>query len=399
MTALGRPGVWGRTIAIGGGVALLGTIGTIAAGAELARRAVEPDLNVETPVMVTASSIQNGRHLVWLQGEQADLPGQYSFVFDDANGHARLGDIIEQRPNGALREVLSVERGTLHTGSRGRITGWWYTAPEELGFTVERVTYPTELGDADAWIIHPRRPRRRRWAVHVHGRGAPPQEALRGVAPLARAGITSLVISYRNDPGAPSGENGRYGIGIAESRDVDAAIAEARRRGAERVTLFGWSMGGTACAIAATTGAHTAVIDGLIMDSPALDWAALLRYHAAALHAPRLIANVGIRLLNNGVIRGGEPNGLDFTALTPAAFAERLSIPVLIHASTGDTFVPCAGSQQLAETRPDLVQLRLQSTGEHVRLWNVDPVPWERVTEAFARALPRPAWRGPSSAE
>ncbi|WP_244303365.1 alpha/beta hydrolase family protein [Leucobacter coleopterorum] len=221
-----------------------------------------------------------------------------------------------------------------------------------------------------------------------------PEETLRGVAPLARAGITSLVISYRNDPGAPAGENGRYGIGIAESRDVDAAIAEALRRGAARVTLFGWSMGGTACLVAATSGEYSAVIDGLILDSPAVDWTTLLRYHASLFFAPKAIADIGIRLLDSGVVRGGEPEGIAFAKLTPDSFARHLTVPVLIHASLGDTFVPCESSQRLANARPDLVQLRLQNEGEHVKLWNVDAEPWERVTEQFARSLPRPPWRG-----
>ncbi|MFT4231377.1 MAG: alpha/beta fold hydrolase, partial [Leucobacter sp.] len=256
------------------------------------------------------------------------------------------------------------------------------------------ISYATELGEADAWVVHPRRARKRRWAVHVHGRGALPEETLRGVAPLARAGITSLVISYRNDPGAPAGEHGRYGIGIAESRDVDAAIAEAVRRGAERVTLFGWSMGGTACLVAATRGAHRGLVDGLILDSPAVDWRALLRYHAARRSAPRFVADIGIALLGRGAVRAGEPGGLAVGDLNAAAFAGALQVPVLIHASEGDTFVPCSGAQQLAEARPELVQLRLQRVGEHVKLWNTDPEAWERATERFARALPHPPWRG-----
>ena len=389
----------GRSVALGGGLVLLVAAGAVSAGVALARRAVAIDRNAETPVTVAELQQHDGRTEVWLRGEHSTLPGTYSFVFDAGGGHARIGDVLEERQGAVRREVLSTGQGTLQPGTQGRITGWWFTEPEQLGFRVDRVTYPTELGDAEAWIIHPRRQRKHRWAVHVHGRGAPPEETLRGVIPLARAGITSLVISYRNDPGAPLSENGRYGIGLSESRDVDAAIAEARRRGAERVTLFGWSMGGTASLVAATSGDHTSVIDGLILDSPAVDWASLLRYHATLSRAPHAVADIGIRLLDSGIIRGGEPDGIDFTRLTPAAFAEQLTIPVLIHASVGDTFVPCGGAQELANARPDLVQLRLQTTGEHVKLWNVAPEPWERVTEAFARALPRPPWRGESESQ
>lgn len=270
----------GRVLGIGAGAVAVGAIGTAAVGVLLARMAVTP-AEPEAPVRVTRLQRESSGTIVWLRGPDADLPGRYSLLTDGGACHVRLGPVLARGRDGTAREALRVDRGDLREGALGRVTGWWYTDPEELGYRAERISYPTELGAAEAWLVHPKRARKKRWAVHVHGRGALPEEAIRGVAPLARAGITSLVISYRNDPGAPLGEHGRYGVGIAESRDVDAAIAEAMRRGAQRVTLVGWSMGGTACLVAATRGAQRNAVDGLILDSPAVDWSALLRYHAA----------------------------------------------------------------------------------------------------------------------
>ncbi|MGW9020770.1 alpha/beta hydrolase family protein [Leucobacter chromiiresistens] len=391
---------WTRGLVLGavgalGGAALIGGIGSLLGGVALARRAVTPAAVPESPVTVThVVDRPDGGVLVRLRGVDADLPGRYSFIFDGGRGHARLGEVVEASGDEVLRKLVSVDRGSLAPETRGRVTGWWYTDPEQLGYRVERTAYATELGDAEAWIIRPRIPRKRRWAVHVHGRGALPEETLRGVRSLARCGITSLVISYRNDPGAPPGLRGRYGVGFSESRDVDAAIAAARRLGAERVTLFGWSMGGTACLVAATRGEYRHLVDGLILDSPAVDWNALLRYHAAAQSAPAAIAGLGIELLARGVVAGGEAGGIPIDDLHPETFARALAVPVLIHASPDDTFVPPAGAERLAQLRPDLVQLRLQPGAEHVKLWNVDQRGWEAVTRAFARALPRPPWRG-----
>ena len=393
---------WGRALALGiagvlGGGAIAASVGSILGGAALARRAVTPAVVPESPVTVIRISEAGGspeRRQVHLRGADADLPGRYSFIFDGGAGHARLGEVIAIEGETVVRELVAVDRGALQAEARGRITGWWFTAPEELGYRVDRITYRTELGEADAWIVHPRFARKRRWAVHVHGRGALPEETLRGVIPLARSGITNLVISYRNDPGAPPGLGGRYGVGFSESRDVDSAIAEARRRGAERVTLFGWSMGGTACLVAATRGVHRALIDGLILDSPAVDWSALLRYHATAQSVPAPIAGLGVEMLSRGLVTGGESGGLPIATLHPETFAPELTVPVLIHASTADTFVPSAGAERLAELRPDLVQLRMQPGAEHVKLWNVDRSGWEAVTRVFVRALPHQPWRG-----
>ncbi len=404
----GRRIAWAAGVSALTGAAAVGAAAATLGGVALARRAVTPTAVPENPLEVlevtrdgakrrsknSGGGSQRALGTIRLRGVDADLPGQFSLLFDGTAGHARIGEVLKHRGDVTLRELVSVERGDLQPGARARITGWWYTEPEELGYRTEHITYPTELGEAEAWIISPRRRRKHRWAVHVHGRGALPAETLRGVSSLARSGVTSLVISYRNDPGAPSGEGGRYGVGFSESRDVDAAIAEALRRGAERATLVGWSMGGTACLVAATRGTHRGVIDGLILDSPAVDWDALLRYHAAAASAPDAIARLGVSLLTRGWVRGGEAGGLPIGELHPETFARALDVPVLIHASRGDTYVPSTGAERLAALRPDLVHLRLHPTAEHVRIWNVDRERWERATRTFARALPHPPWRG-----
>lgn len=389
-TARGAGWVVGAALACVG----IGAIAAAAAAVHLARKTVIPMPANDAPVRVEWVGETGSLRAVRLSGDGIGQPGKYSFLFDEGRGHARLGDILDRAAGTVTRELVSVERGELHVGATGQIKGWWYTTPDELGIPFERITVPTELGDAEAWMFTTRRSRKRRWAVHVHGRGGLPQETLRGVAAMSRLGITSLVISYRNDPAAPAGHRGRYGLGISESRDVDAAIAEAVRRGAERVTLVGYSMGGTASLIAAAKGTQRDLIDGLVLDSPAIDWDSLLRYQAGLYRVPTPITRMGISLLHTGAIAGGEPDGIDFAQLTPAYFAKSLRVPTLIHASRADAFVPSEGSELLARARPDLVELRLTEEGDHVRLWNVDPESWEQATVRFMRWLPRPAWRG-----
>ena len=368
--------------------------GVLAGARTLARRAVEVGAASEEPIELVEVGTVEGHAAVIIRGVGAASPGKYSLLLRNETQRCRIGRVIQVRGDLVARELLATDVGPIQAGARGRIAGWWFARPEELGYRVERITYSTELGPADAWVIHPRIPRKRRWAVHVHGRGADPLEVLRGVGPLARAGITSMVISYRNDPGAPSGLNGRYGMGLAEANDVDAAISEVRSRGAERVTIVGWSMGGTAALVAATRGQHRDVIDGLILESPAVDWPDVLRLHARAAGAPTSLTRIGLGMLRSGCIRGGVDGGLDLESLVPERFAADLRVPVLIQASTGDTFVPSDGAERLAALAPRLVELRLVTDAEHVRLWNVDPVGWEEAAHRFAKTLPRPAWRG-----
>lgn len=382
--------------------------GSFALATHFARKvltpAVRPDARVTVWAIEDDAAAPGGRR-VWIHGPDAALPGEYSFIFDGGSGHARLGPVVDRvldvgsggaRGGGVdrvAREVVAVDRGELRVGARGRVTGWWYTDPAELGLETERVVIPVDGGLTWAWLVRPEpgAEQEGRWAVHVHGRGALPEEALRGVRPLTRAGVTSLVLAYRNDPGAPRGLRGRYGLGIAERRDVDDAISYAIAHGARRVTLVGWSMGGTASVLAAGRGPHRSVVDGLVLDSPALDWPSLLLRQAALVRLPSTFARLAMRLMQRGWVRGAVPGvkGTDLGSLTAEELAGGLRVPVLIHASADDTYVPWGGSLRVAQLRPELVTLR-EAAGEHVKLWNVDPGAWERATEEFVRTLPAP---------
>lgn len=381
-------------------LALGAAAGSAALAAHFARRVLTPAAQADARVTVwafeDAPSAPTGLR-VWIHGPDAALDGRYSFIWDEGAGHARLGPVVDRILDGGVdrvaRDVIAVDRGELAIGTRGRVTGWWYTDPAELGFETERVVIPVDGGLTWAWLVKPAPGAERpgRWAVHVHGRGALPEETLRGVAPLARAGVTSLVLAYRNDPGAPRGIRGRYGLGLAERRDVDDAISWAVAHGAKRVTLVGWSMGGTASVLAAVRGPHRSVIDGLVLDSPALDWPSVLHRQARLVRLPAVFAEISMGLLQQGVVHGAVlgGRGTDLRALTADALAERLRVPTLIHASPEDTFVPWDGSLRFARLRPELVVLR-RAAGEHVKLWNVDPEGWEAATESFVRALGDP---------
>ena len=370
--------------------------------AHFALRVLTPAPKPEAGVRVIAVEGEIGSPegaLVWLQGTDVGLEGNYSLIFDAesratqrAAGHARLGPVAASTGAGrglrVARPVLSVERGELRVGARGRITGWWFTEPEQLGYEVQRVALPLPNGVGQGWIVRPEHPVPGRWAIHVHGRGALPEETLRGVAPFAKAGVTSLVISYRNDPGAPEGLGGRYGLGLSESEDVDAALGWARGQGAARVTLVGWSMGGTAVVLAAGEGRNAPLVDGIVLDSPALDWPGILRHQARLAGLPAVLAGLSMLFLSQGVVRGAVAGsrGTDLARLDTARLASLVRVPTLIHASAGDTYVPWRGSLRFAQLRPGFVRLR-PAPGEHVKIWNVDPQRWESETADFIARL------------
>lgn len=373
------------------GGAAIGVAGVVSLGAYYAHRVVTPLQRPAEPLRVIEVNRKRRPHSVrFTKGEDSALLGRYSFIFDQGEGHVRLGAILAEDSSTVTRELLKIDRGVLRVGARGRVTGWWYVDPKELGFKVIDTVIPTELGPFATWVITPENPAPGRFAVHVHGRGAQREETLRGVSPFARAGVTSLVASYRNDPEAPESLDGRFGLGWTESKDVESTIAAAVKLGATSITLVGWSMGATACLLAAEHSDFAHLIDGIVLESPALSWPELLAHQARISHVPQASMRVAVKLITSGARVTGLGEALPIHSLTAKRFSTHLRVPTLVHVSESDTFVPFEPALEFAMNKPDLVTLNRQKIGEHVKLWNVEPARWEETTEDFVRNLRSP---------
>src|SRR5207249_8290415 len=110
---------------------------------------------------------------------------------------------------------------------------------EAFGLEFDNVSFPTELGAMPAWFVPNASTT---WAIFVHGQDATMRQSLRILPTLHAAGLPTLVISYRNDAGAPASTDGFYRYGATEWRDVEAAANYALAHGAEHLVLVGYSM-------------------------------------------------------------------------------------------------------------------------------------------------------------
>ncbi|WP_243063093.1 S9 family peptidase [Humibacter sp. RRB41] len=317
------------------------------------------------------------------------VAGRYGLWFSDDRGYARLGEILGFDPDGAvIRAVESVEWGDLASARRGRLTGWYYTAADELGLPVESVDIPVDGGTAPAWLFRASEDTGH-WAIHVHGRGARRQETLRAIPVFREKGYTSLAISYRNDGDAPSSGDGRYALGATEWNDVDAAIAFALEHGAHDIVLFGWSMGGAIVLQSAIRSPRADSVRGIVLDSPVVDWVETLEYQANGMKLPKPVTRGALVLLDSGWATGlvGQDSpiglgGLDFTVR-----AHELSTPVLLMHSDDDGYVPAGGSHHLADLRPDIVTFVPFTEAKHTKLWNYDRDAWTDAISSWLGAL------------
>jgi alpha-beta hydrolase superfamily lysophospholipase len=385
-----RPAL-GRTLARG---AVAGAVVAVAVGSAVSAFAAFLARQVVSPVEERPDDVEVigvGAGTVTLRaGEETVAPGRYGLWLDNGGGHARLGEVIDhdEYAGTVTRRVLGVDRGRLTEGP-ARWNQYFHagTPGTALGLSFEEVDVRTELGPMPAWYVPPAAaaPDPQTWAVLVHGRGATREECLRAVPVLHRLGLACLVVSYRNDPGAPRSRRGRYHLGDAEWMDVEAAVLHAVDAGARGVVLVGWSMGG---AIVLQTVSRSWLADrvrAVILDAPVIDWRDVLDHHARLLKVPGPVGRLSQAVLEHPHARRlvGVETPLSLSRLDWVTRAAELELPMLLVHSDDDEFVPAGPSRRLAQARPDLVTFLSVPGARHTKEWNVDPEGWETAVARF----------------
>ncbi|MEA5454304.1 alpha/beta fold hydrolase [Sinomonas sp. JGH33] len=374
-----------------------------ALAAHFARKIVTPErVKAEDQEILAVQGSGTERRVILKSSPDTIVDGEYSLFFAGGTGHVRLGPLEDYTPGDGTvtRRVLAEYSGDLSQAVRGKWSGVVFSSPADLGCAYEEIEFPTELGPAPAWFVpgdageHPST-----WAIMVHGRGATRSETLRSLIPARRLGLTSLIISYRNDGDAPATADGRYGLGMTEWQDVEDAIAYALAHGAQDVVLFGWSMGGAISLAAADRSSLRQYIRALVLDAPVVDWVDVLAHQAQVNRIPKGIGRFGQFLLAHrwGRRITGLAAPLDFRAMDWVTRAVELRTPTLILHSADDDFVPFGPSALLAGRNPEMVTLETFRKARHTKEWNVDPERWEvAIASWLAQTLaPRPGPGGP----
>ncbi|MGN7149130.1 alpha/beta hydrolase family protein [Arthrobacter sp. SAFR-179] len=373
----------------GGSVASLLGAGSSALALYFARRVITP-ARQRTADKELLAVIRDGhkQQVILAADDDTTVDGVYGFFFDGGKGHVRIGRIISYSPaeRTVLREVEAVYSGDLSTARWGWWSGAIYPDPAAVGIPAEDVPIPVERGEAPAWLVRAKGTART-WAIMVHGRGASRQEALRAVGPALELGLTSLLVSYRNDGLAPSADDGRYGLGSTEWQDIEAAIEYALANGAEEIVLFGWSMGGAICLQTADLSRHRHRIRAMVLDAPVIDWVTVLAHHAQLNRIPSLVGRYGQLMLGHPLGRRltGLSAPVDLKVMDWVSRAVELRTPTLIIHSVDDEYVPYGPSALLAERNPEMVTFETFRHARHTKEWNVDPERWERLVKAWLR--------------
>lgn len=347
----------------GAGLAVLLPSGTAGAGLFFATQVLTP---VRWYPLVVRSVSDSEVELTRNEDTERSIPLGLAW----RSGHAVLGEVVRIDKNTVTRRITSVVRGELRVGTRAYTSGSVYDGDPRTvhGLDFTSVFVPGELGHYPAWVVPGSSDT---WVIGVHGRGASRVEALRALPTLAASGLTTMVITYRNDLGAPASRDGCYHLGASEWEDLAAAAAYARSAGARRIILYGWSMGG---AIALNALHNDAIPDvaGLILDCPVVDWSSTLRMQAAQRRLPGPLTWSAVRLIEQRI--GVRMPSLDFRSFQP-------SVPTLVFLDGDDRVVDPSPTREFATASG--AHLVETTGGGHVRSWNVDPLRYEGELARF----------------
>lgn len=199
--------------------------------------------------------------------------------------------------------------------------------------------------------------------------------------------MNSLLVSYRNDGDAAAANDGRYGLGVTEWADIEAAIDYALAHGAKDVVLFGYSMGGAIALQAADRSRLRKRILALVLDAPVINWVDVLAHQAKLNRLPEAVGRYGQLMLTHPLGRRitGLAAPVDLKSMDWVSRAVELRTPTLIIHSIDDDFVPYGPTAELARRNPEMVEFEPFSHARHTKEFNVDPSRWEAVVDAWLR--------------
>lgn len=376
--------------AAAGGVAAVGlSLGAI--GLVIARKLTNPVRARVYELTIRAVDRSGGQAIIVLDRDlRTEAHGDYCLLLEDGS-MVKLSSVVEDRgPRLVGREVVGMLSAGVGTGTHASWSGVYFSSPQDAGLELTEVEIVTDVGPAPAWLILGEDRASGTWAIHIHGLGSPRAGTLRGVQVAVEAGLTSLVVSYRNDGEGPMVGTGRSELGAAEVSDVRAAIRFALQNGAHRVVLFGWSMGAAIALQLADEAECGMPVAGLVLESPVLDWAATVATNCARAGLPAWSGRLalpwlGFPLLSRAI---GLQHAIRLPAYNWISRAAQLAVPTLILHGRGDTSSPFELSASLRGLRPDMVELEIFDA-DHTMSWNIDCERWRAaVTFWLEKQLP-----------
>jgi pimeloyl-ACP methyl ester carboxylesterase len=323
-----------------------------------------------------AELTDDGRRIRIDLDDYTKAPGDFGVFDPTSESYTRVGEIT------LIDEVQKyVERRIEPPGSGpvllGPLVDWtpdvFFEPSAAAGGHHEEVDIPTAYGAAPGWLFEGEN--RDVWVIHIHGSWTDRAIMLRDVHAFRPLGFTSLVPSFRSDPEVRPVQPESSHLGQTEWLDVESAVAYAAARGARRIILSGWSMGGTIALLTAERSAYRDRIAGIVLVGPVTSWRKTITAGAARAGVPAIGAGLVMGLLQTPPFARmlGLEEAIDFDVLEWADAPNRVAVPTLVLHSPADQEVPWEISAAFQRANPRTVTLIPMPEAHHTQEWNASP--------------------------
>jgi uncharacterized protein len=344
-----------------------------------AKRAARPAYNLSVAA-VTSGTVTLG---VPTDPGQLLTPGVWGLQWP--TGYGQVTTIVARGQGTVTRAFRHLTGSPLVVGARAALDNKAFPQNPHVGLGIgfHDVTYRGPLGAYPAWFVPGSRDT---WAVLVHGNAMDRLDTIKVVPALHRLGLPVLMISYRNDAGAPPDPSGMLRYGQTEWRDLAAAVHYALGHGARRLLLVGYSMGGAIVASFLEHSPLAARVAGVVLDSPMLDFSRSVDLGASRERLPLVGLSLPQSLTDVAKWIASWRYDVDWRSLDYLPGAAKLQAPILLFQGTADQRVPAATSDQLATVAGDVTYVRVRGA-DHLDSWNLDPAGYDRAVRAFVERV------------
>lgn len=281
-----------------------------------------------------------------------------------------IANLMTVAPLGAESQTIERPTDPLTLGYRG-------DPMTALSLPFQTVALETPLGVAEAWLV-PAAGTEVGRAVYVHGLSGAREDGYRFLETLHGAGWSVLLMTYRNDAGAPADPSGRVSFGLNEWPDLQAAVAHmAPEDTSPGVLVVADSMGGAILGQFLRQSPIASRVKAVALDSPSLSFSAGVDLVAQHFDKPlpglfSLVAHQILPLETGLDLHLAEVSG-EFAAYPGPLF--------LVHGE-GDQFVPVGPSQALAAARtaPTVTHW---TKADHLDSHAADPAAYRAAFQGF----------------
>jgi pimeloyl-ACP methyl ester carboxylesterase len=351
------------------GLVLLLLVAIVVASWLLSGLVIDPHHDLVNDNIETLA-VGHGR-IVLARTHDSQRDGVYGL--DWPSGHAVLGSLISTTPSTVTRRLTSLTGRLPHHAKVGLDPDVWTTNPRAaLGIDYRSLTFPDPLGPMPAWLVSGQGST---WVIFVHGIDGSRTGGLRPLGLLHSLDFPTLLIDYRNDVGAPASPDGYIHLGMTEWRDLEAAVRWALGQGAQRIVLYGDSMGGAIVARFMHVSPLAAKVGALVLDSPVLNWAGVIDDQASRRYVPFMAPPVKWMI--------GARVDVSWSALDQIAQARSFHLPILLFQGEDDALVPPDESRAFARTAPGPVSYVPVPGAGHIESWNANPTGYENDLRQF----------------